>query len=102
MHVVCGLRCLLEADVCCRTDEVILIYNFVGILYTRLVNVFKPRSTTFVISVVSCYPRVEDDMGDSIDNLTEDWRTVIHIEHAQHYSIKRKISRNRLVADLSG
>ena len=101
MHVVCGLRCSLEADVCCRTDEVILMYSFVGILYTS-VNVFKPRSTTFVISVVSCYPRVKDDMGDSIDNLTEDWRTIIHIKHAQHCSIKRKISRNRLVADLSG
>ena len=101
MHVVRGPRCLSEADVCCRTDEIILMYSFVGILYTS-VNVFKPRSTTFVISVVSFYPRVEDDMGDSIDNLTEDWKTVIHIKHIQHCSIKRTISRNRLVANLSG
>ena len=101
MHIVCSLRCSLEADVCCQTNEVILMYSFVGILYIS-VNVFKPRSTTFVISVLSCYPRVEDDMGDSIDNLTEDWRIVIYIKHSQHCSGKRKISRNRLVADLSG
>ena len=100
MHVVCGLRSSSEADVCCQTDEVVLMYSFVGILYTS-VNVFKPCSTTFVISVVSCYPRVEDDMGDSIDNLTEDWRMVIHIKHVQHCSVKRTISRNRIVADLS-
>ena len=101
MHVVCGLRCSPEADVCCRTDEIILMYSFVGILYTS-VNVFKHRSTRFLISVVSCYPRVKDDMGNSINNLIEDWRTVIHIKHVQNCSIKRTISRNRLVADLSG
>ena len=72
MHVLCSLRSSFEVDVCCRTNEVVLMYSFVGILYTS-VNVFKPRSTTFVISVVSCYPQVEDDMGNSIDNLTEDW-----------------------------
>ena len=101
MHVVCGLRSSSKANVCCRTDEVVLIYSFVGILYTS-VNVFKPRSTTFVRSVVSCYPQVEDDMGDLIDNLTKDWQTVIHIKHVQHCSVKRTISRNQLVADLSG
>ena len=47
MHVVCGLRCSSEADVCCRIDEIILMYSVVGILYIS-VNVFKPHSTTFV------------------------------------------------------
>ena len=93
MHVVCGLRCSSEVDVCCRTNEVIIMYSFVVILYTS-VNVFKPRSTTFVISVVSCYLRVEDDMGDSIDNLTEDWRTVIYIKHAQHCSVKKNFKKS--------
>ena len=101
MHVFCDLRCSSKADVCCRTDEIILMYSFVGILYTS-VNVFKHHSTRFLISVVSCYPRVEDDMGDSIDNLTEDWRTVIHIKHVQNCSIRRTISRNQLVPDFSG
>ena len=93
MHVVRGLRCLSKGDVCCQIDEIILMYSVVGILYTS-VNVFKLHLTTFVISVVSCYSRVEYDMGDSIDNLTEDWRMVIHIKHVQNCSVKRTISRN--------
>ena len=83
MHIVHSLRCSSEVDVCYQIDEIILMYSVVGILYTSM-NVFKPCSTTFVRSVVSCYSQVEYDMDDSIDNLTEDWRTIIHIKHIQN------------------